>query len=93
MTEDIHYPGQGERQAGAEKNRQRNKEVCDKRIIRHANYKECLFGTKRMMSSMNQIRNERHEIYSNKLNKIGLCPVDDKRYVLSDGVNTLAYGH
>ena len=42
---------------------------------------------------MNQIRSERHEIYSIKLNKIGLSPYDDKRYILNDGMNTLAYGH
>ena len=45
------------------------------------------------MASMNQIRSERHEIYSIKLNKIGLSPYDDKRYILNDGTNTLAYGH
>ena len=47
------------------------------------------------MASMNQIRSERHEIYSIKLNKIGLSPYnyDDKRYILNDGMNTLAYGH
>ena len=45
------------------------------------------------MTSMNQIRGERHEIYSIKLNKIGLSPYDDKRYILDDGMNTFAYGH
>jgi hypothetical protein len=45
------------------------------------------------MASINQIRSESHEIYSIKLNKIGLNPCDDKRYILNDGMNTLAYGH
>ena len=48
---------------------------------------------KQTIASMNQIRSESHEIYSIKLNKIGLSPYDDKRYILNDGMNTLAYGH
>ena len=27
------------------------------------------------------------------MNKIGLSPYDDKRYLLDDGVTSLAYGH
>ncbi|XP_028415651.1 uncharacterized protein LOC114544475 [Dendronephthya gigantea] len=69
------------------------KKSVTKRKLRHTNYKECLFDKKRTMASMNQIRSERHEIYSIKLNKIGLSPYDDKRYIINDGVNTLAYGH
>ena len=69
------------------------KKSVTKRKIRHASYKECLFGKRQTMASMNQIRSERHEIYSIKLNKIGLSPYDDKRCILNDGMSTLAYGH
>ncbi len=69
------------------------KKSVTKRKLRHANYKECLFEKRQTMATMNQIRSERHEIYSIKLNKIGLSPYDDKRYILNDGMNTLAYGH
>jgi hypothetical protein len=69
------------------------KKSVTKRKLRHADYRECLFGKRQTMASMNQIRSESHEIYSNKLNKIGLSPYDDKRYILNDGMNTLAYGH
>jgi hypothetical protein len=34
---------------------------------------------KKSMASMNQIRSESHQLYSIKLNKIGLNPDDDKR--------------
>ena len=53
------------------------KKSVTKRKLRHANYKECLFEKKRTMTSMNQIRSQYHEIYSIKLNKIGLSPYDD----------------
>ena len=43
--------------------------------------------------SMNQIRSHCHEIYSIKLNKIALSLYDDKRFILEDGVNTVAHGH
>ena len=69
------------------------KKSVTKRKLRHANYKECLFEKRQTMASTNQIRSERHEIYSIKLNKIGISPYDDKRYILNDGMNTLAYGH
>ena len=69
------------------------KKSVTKRKLRHAGYKECLFEKRQTMASMNQIRSESHEIYAIKLNKIGLSPYDDKRYILNDGMNTLAYGH
>ena len=34
-----------------------------------------------------------HNIFSLELDKQGLCSFDDKRYLLPDGVNTLAHGH
>jgi hypothetical protein len=69
------------------------KKSVTKRKLRHAGYRECLFEKRQTMASMNQIRSESHEIHSIKLNKIGLSPYDDKRYILNDGMNTLAYGH
>ena len=66
------------------------KKSVTKRKLRYANYKECLFEKRQTMASMNQIRSERHEIYSIKLNKIGLSPYDKTLYL---GMNTLAYGH
>ncbi len=69
------------------------KKFVTKRKFRQASYKECLLEKKQTIASMNQIRSESHEIYSIKLNKIGLSPYDDKRYILNDGMNTLAYGH
>ena len=64
-----------------------------KRDIRHAHYKDCLFLKKRTMATMKQLRSDKHEIYTVTINKIGLSPYDDKRYILEDGITTLAYGH
>jgi hypothetical protein len=32
-------------------------------------------------------------MFTIEVNKIGLSPADDKRWVLDDGINTLAHGH
>ena len=64
-----------------------------KKVIRHNDYKTCLFDQTLKMASMKQIRSERHQLYSIALNKIGLSPYDDKRYILPNGVATLAHGH
>ena len=62
-------------------------------VITHQDYKDCLFEQKIKMASMKQIRSDRHQVYSIKLNKIGLSPYDDKRYIMGDGMHTLAHGH
>ena len=36
---------------------------------------------------------DKHNVGTYDLNKISLSCYDDKRYVLDDGINTLAYGH
>ena len=42
---------------------------------------------------MKRIQIKLHEIGTCDLNKISLSCFDDKRYVLGDGINTLAYSH
>jgi hypothetical protein len=69
------------------------KKSATKKMIRHDDYETCLFRKKQTKASMNQIRSHGHEIYSVKLKKIALSPFIDKRFILEDGVNTLAHGH
>ena len=69
------------------------KKSVTKKKIRHNNYKTCLFDKKQTKASMNQIRSHGHEIYSIRLKKIALSPYDDRRFILEDGVSTLAHGH
>ena len=42
---------------------------------------------------MKRIQSVLHEIGAYDLNKIALSCFDNKRYVLDDGINTLAYVH
>ena len=42
---------------------------------------------------MKRIQAKKHKIGTYKIDKTSLSCFDDKRYVLDDGVNTLAYFH
>ena len=64
-----------------------------RKSIAHEDYKKCLFTGKEQLRRMNVIRSYRHEVYTEEVSKVALCPSDDKRYILEDGVRTLALGH
>ena len=61
--------------------------------LTHEMYKQTLFNTTMTLSSMNSIRCIDHRLQTQTITKISLCPFDNKRYVLNDGVTTLAFGH
>ena len=42
---------------------------------------------------MKRILNEKHNVGSYVINKISLSCFGDKRFILDDGINSLAYGH
>ena len=42
---------------------------------------------------MMTFRSRKHEIFTEEINKVALSADDDKRIILPDKVNTLAYGH
>ena len=46
-----------------------------------------------MRNNMNRIQSKMHELGTYNIFKISLSRFDDKRYVLDNGVNTLAYFH
>ena len=64
-----------------------------KTSITHEDYKTCLFTGKEQMRKMNVIRSYRHEIFTEEINKVALSADDDKRYILEDLINTLAWWH
>ena len=55
--------------------------------------RECLFSRKKQHRKLNVIRSHCHEIYTEEINKIALSSDDDKRVIMADGIQTLAYGH
>ena len=45
------------------------------------------------IKKQNILRSYNHEVYTEEINKVALSALDDKRYILSDGIHTLAWGH
>lgn len=43
--------------------------------------------------NMNFIQSNKHVVHSKTMNKVVLSANDDKRFIMNDGINTLAYGH
>ena len=68
------------------------KQVVEKSIT-HEDYKTCLLTGKEQLRKMNIIRSYEHEVYTEEVNKVALSAEDDKRYILEDGIHTLAWGH
>ena len=61
--------------------------------IKHEHYKTCLTTGKELLRKQNILRSYEHEVYTEEVNKVALSALDDKRYILSDGMDTLAWGH
>ena len=69
------------------------KEAVVKGKISFNDYKRCLFSGKEQYRQMNVFRTRKHEIFTEEINKVALSADDDKRIILPDKINTLAYGH
>ena len=68
------------------------KSVIEKSIT-HEDFNTCLFTGKEQLRKMDVIRSKGHEVYTEEVNKVALSADDDKRYILGDGIHTLAWGH
>ena len=68
------------------------KGVVEKSIT-HGDYLKCLITGKEQYRTQNIIRSYEHVLYTEEINKIALSAADDKRYLLKDSYDTLAWGH
>ena len=56
-------------------------------------FKDVLFSKKVLRHKMRRIQSKKHKIGTYEVNKISLPSFDDKRFILYDGIHTLAYFH
>ena len=56
-------------------------------------FKDVLFDEKIIKHKMKRIQSKKHKLGTYEIDKISLSCFDDKRYVLDDGICTLAYFH
>ena len=64
-----------------------------RREINHSDYPDTLFNNMKMHHQMRSIRSDLQQISSYQLNKVSLSSFDDKRYILSNGISSYAYGY
>ena len=69
------------------------KKAVVEKSITHEDYKTCLKTGKEQLRRQNIIRSYEHTLYTEEVNKIALSAADDKRYLLKDSHDTLAWGH
>ena len=55
--------------------------------------KDTLFNKKLIRHEMRRIQRKKRKMGTYKINNISLSVFDDKRFVLNDGIDTLAYFH
>ena len=61
--------------------------------LRHDEFYDVLFDKKVIRHNMKRIQAKKHRLGTYDICKVSLSCFDDKRYVLNDGVKSLAYGH
>ena len=63
------------------------------RLLSFKNFTVYYFRKKILRHTMRGIKPKNHNLGTYEINKISLSCFDDKRYILQNGINTLAYGH
>jgi len=61
--------------------------------IRHSQYRDCLMNEGQTSETFFNIQSRNHIVRTEQLTKAALSCYDDKRYLLPDTTDTLAYGH
>ena len=56
-------------------------------------FKDILFNEKIIRHQMKRVQSKKHKLGTYEINEISLSCFDNKRYVLDDGIRTLAYFH
>jgi len=63
-----------------------------KKNLTHEMYDSCLQSQKEQMVTMHRLGSKDHVIRLLQSSKIGLSPLDTKKWILSNGITTLAFG-
>ena len=63
------------------------------KTIHYEHFLDCINNDSTLYSQFNTFRSYNHKLKTITQNKLALCNYDDKRWIMNDGINTLAYGH
>jgi hypothetical protein len=64
-----------------------------KQHMTHDMYKQTLTNKTVTYAQFLNLQSKSHSLHTVEINKVCLSAFDDKRYILDDGITTLAYGH
>ena len=76
-----------------EKHRVKGITAAASRALKHFDYKDQLDRPHQNYLTNKRIGSKLHQIYAMSCDKRGLCSYDDKRFLMADGIRSLAYGH
>ena len=68
------------------------KKCVIKRELKFNDYKDCLLNDKVVLKSQQRFKSEKHDVYTENVNKIALSNNDNKRLIAFDKITTYAYG-
>ena len=68
------------------------KKCAIKRKLKFNDYEDCLLIDKAVLKSQQKFKSERHDVYTENVNKIALSSNDDKRLRRFDKITTYPYG-
>ena len=77
---------------GSDKKAKGTKECVIKQILKFNDYKDCLLNNETVLKSQQIFKSERHDVYTEEINKIALISNDDKRFQTFDRITSYPYG-
>ena len=69
------------------------KKCVIKKMLKFNDYKKCLLNDEVIFKSQQRFISEKHNVYTENVNKIALSSNDDKRIVSSDKITSYPYGY
>ena len=68
------------------------KKCVIKRRLNFSDYKDCLLNNEIILKSHQRFKSEKHDVYTEEVNKTALSSNDDKRLQIFDGITSYPYG-
>ena len=68
------------------------KKCVIKQRLKFSDYKDCLLNNEIILKSQQRFKSEKHDVYTEEVNKIALSSNDDKRLQTFDGITSYPYG-
>ena len=76
-----------------DKKAKKTKKCIIKKMIKFNDYKKCLLNGKIILKSQQRFISNKHDVYTENINKIALSNNDDQRIVLSNKITSYPYGY